>query len=462
MPRFLNPSRWNLQVAADLYVAAFLSPKTGGVPANRNTVTIPTTADVWDVLASRSVYGPLVGRAQELAGAARAFHWPLEFPDVMTGGGFDVVLGNPPSERIKLQEQEFFAAREPEIANAPNKASRDRLIAKLRVAAAGTRERAVYEEFEAAKHTSEATSVFARVEDEDGGRFPLTGRGDVNTYALFAELFSNLASVRGRAGVIVPTGIATDATTAPFFAAISNRNRLARLIDFENRDAIFPAIHRSYKFSLLTLGRDVSQPDFAFFLTDVNQLADPERHFTLSAKEIARINPNTKVAPVFRSRADANLTRKIYERVPVLINKAEGAAGNPWGAYYLRLVHYGDHSKKLFDRDRCESDGFIREGHCWIRDNSRLLPVYESKYVNTYDHRYASAVSDGEVTLFGHNTNDVDNEITPRYWVSNSFFNALMLKYDYPQGWFLAYRDIARSNDIRTMIAVAIPRLPHL
>ena len=55
---------------------------------------------------------------------ARAFHWPLEFPDVMAAGGFDVVLGNPPWERIKLQEQEFFASRDPEIAQAPNAAAR--------------------------------------------------------------------------------------------------------------------------------------------------------------------------------------------------------------------------------------------------------------------------------------------------------------------------------------------------
>src|SRR5579885_2831457 len=111
-----NPKSWNLRIASDLYVAAFLTPKTGGVPANRNAVTIPTTAHVWDALAGRTVYGPLVGRAQDLTGEARAFHWPLEFPDVMAG--FDVVLGNPPWERIKLQEQEFFAARDPEIAQA--------------------------------------------------------------------------------------------------------------------------------------------------------------------------------------------------------------------------------------------------------------------------------------------------------------------------------------------------------
>ena len=55
----------------DLYVAAFLTPKTGGVPDNRNTVTIPTTAHVWAELSGQPVYGPLIGRAQDVAGEAR-------------------------------------------------------------------------------------------------------------------------------------------------------------------------------------------------------------------------------------------------------------------------------------------------------------------------------------------------------------------------------------------------------
>ena len=51
-----DPTRWNLRIAADLYIAAFLTPKTGGVPANRNAVTIPTTHHVWDALAGRTLY----------------------------------------------------------------------------------------------------------------------------------------------------------------------------------------------------------------------------------------------------------------------------------------------------------------------------------------------------------------------------------------------------------------------
>jgi hypothetical protein len=244
------PRRWNIRIAADLYIAAFLTPKNGGVPANRNAVTIPTTAHIWEALAGRTIYGPLVSRAQDLAAKERAFHWPLEFPDVMESGGFDVVLGNPPWERIKLQEQEFFASRDPEIATAPNAAARAKLVAKLKDAATGTRERALYQEFEVSKRMAEASSVFARVEAEESGRFPLTGRGDVNTYALFAELFASIASKRGRAGVIVPTGIATDATTAPFFSSLLNEKRLFSLHDFQTGMGFFDRIgHARYKFS---------------------------------------------------------------------------------------------------------------------------------------------------------------------------------------------------------------------
>jgi hypothetical protein len=222
-----RPELYRLKIACDAYVAAFLAPKLGGVPANHQTVTIPTTAHVWQAMAGGRPYGPLVARVDQFANLAKAFHWPIEFPDIMAKSGFDVVLGNPPWERIKLQEQEFFAARSPAIANATNKAARDKLVKALEKAEPGSPDRALYDAFIAAKREAEAASEFARMPSEEGGRFPLTGRGDVNTYALFAELFSRLSGSKGRAGVIVPTGIATDATTAPFFAHLVENRRLA-------------------------------------------------------------------------------------------------------------------------------------------------------------------------------------------------------------------------------------------
>jgi hypothetical protein len=458
---------WAIKTACDLYIAAFLVTKRfrpGPLARAQSPDRVPTSLDVRTALAGRQPDPHLVARAVELARAARAFHWPLEFPAQMLADhgkrhGFDVVLGNPPWERIKLQEQEFFASREPEIAEAPNAAARGTLIAKLKSAEPGTRELALFEEFEAAKRAAEASSVFARVDGKDGGRFPLTGRGDVNTYALFAELFGTLASKRGRAGMIVPTGIATDATTAPFFAALVDDNRLAQLIDFENRNAIFPAVHRSYKFSLMTIGRELKKANFAFFLTDTAQLAEPERHFTLSADDIARINPNTKTAPIFRSRADAELTAKIYARAQILMSDSEKAKHNDWGAYYLRLIDFSDHKDELVTAGQAATRGFQLDGSHWRKGQERLLLLWESKLTNAYDLHYASFASDDDVQPLGEGDKVPERQVF-RYWVSEPFFESIMEKYEYRKPWLLAYRDVARSTDERSVIALAIPREP--
>jgi Eco57I restriction-modification methylase len=454
-----DPRRWHLRVAADLYAAAFLVPKAGGVPANHNAVTVPTTSHVWSALTGHNPYGPLVGRGQELAGAARAFHWPLEFPDIMAAGGFSVAIGNPPWERIKLQEQEFFASRDREIAEAPNAAARGKLIAKLKEAAPGTRERALYNEFEAAKRTAEASSVFARVDAENGGRFPLTGHGDVNTYALFAELFTTLASKRGRAGVIVPTGIATDATTAPFFASLVSNRHLVQLIDFENRESLFPAVDSRMKFSLLTIGGDVEQSKFACFLTDVSQLAVPERRFTLSADDITRINPNTKTAPVFRSRADAELTAKIYARVPPLVQETNGRAINPWSFDYMtKMFDMADSSSEFRTAEQLRKNGLVRKGNLWVDKRSTIwVPLYEAKMIHQFDHRWATYDGGESRDSSLIEKADPNFESTPRYWLPNYRVEERVITKSWGHLWLLGWRDICRSTDERTTIATAYP-----
>src|SRR5690606_19497462 len=269
------------EFVANLYVAAFFAPKT-----RENKDRVPLTEDLHRVRANLPPRPGLAEAVAELAARHRFFHWHLAFPEVMQRGGFDVVLGNPPWERVKLQEQEFFASRSPTIARAPNKAERERLIAALNRPDADLAERALYREFESAKRGAEATSLFLH----SSGRYPLTGVGDVNTYAVFAETFLDLMAPGGRAGLIVPTGIATDDSTKRFFAAISSRGRLVSLYDFENRERIFPAVDSRYKFSLLTLGSNVARAEYVFFATRVEHLRDTERRFSLGPEEIRLIN----------------------------------------------------------------------------------------------------------------------------------------------------------------------------
>jgi hypothetical protein len=362
------------RMGCNLYTAAFLLPKSGDAPSGDSDRTIPTSQDVWLAVGQGKGRKPIMDNATA-ATTARALHWPLEFPDIMSLGGFDVVLGNPPWERIKLQEKEFFALRAPEIATAANKAARERLIKALREAPEGSPELAIFEQFEAEKRLAESTSVFVRLAGHEGGRFPFTGTGDVNTYQIFAELFAGLAGPKGRAGVIVPTGIATDVTTAPFFAHIVAERRLSDLVDFENAAPIFPAVHRSFKFSLLTLGRDVKQARFAFFLRSPSELADPERSFTLSPTQIERINPNTRNAPVFRSQWDAELTAKLYERAPVLFDENKGEDGNPWQAkFYTRIWHMAEDSEWFLTASELNEQGFALDKGKWTKTNESTAP----------------------------------------------------------------------------------------
>jgi N-6 DNA Methylase len=489
-----DPARWSTRVACDLYVAAFLLPKTE-VPRSDLAGTVPTTTDVRKKLTGGQVYGPLEGAAVDVAAAARLLHWPLAFPDVIiTRGGFDVVLGNPPWEVVQLGEQEYFESRLPEIAEMKG-AARKKAIADL--------ERSypeIFMEFARDKRRFEAINDFARA----CGRFDLTARGKVNTYGLFAEHFLNLTREGGRAGVIVPTGIATDATTAPFFGHLVSEQRLAGLTDFENSVPLFAGVHRSFKFSLLTIGSGVAAADFAFFLTDPKQLHDLRRRFILSPAEIARINPNTKTAPVFRSRHDAELTATIYNRVPVLVQ--EGLEdGNPWGVEFRQGLFNMTSDSRLFRNAAQLADaGFSREGTDWIgrgvrnpepvrsgtqsrlstavalldaldgesgvpaalyEDVERYVPLYEAKMVHQYNHRFgdgaklrARPLNTGWPDATSAELEDKSFDVSPWYWINTAEVEKAFYERRWQQGWTFNWRRNARSTDERTLIADIIPR----
>lgn len=473
---------WAWKVACDLYVAAFLTPKTGGVPANYQTTTIPTTEPMWRVMAGGQAYGPLEACVLELAAEARVFHWPLEFPDVMAAGGFDVVLGNPPWEVMQLSEEEYFAQRLPEIAELAG-ATRKRAIAELE-----TTRPDIFRAYEDDKRLSEVGNEYART----SGRFDLSARGKINTYALFAELFAGLAGPRGRAGVIVPTGIATDATTAPFFAALIDGRRLVRLISFENEEFVFPSVHHAFRFCLLVLSSpgQSDRPEFSFFLRGVGALGDIERRFVLTPADIARINPNTKTAPVFRSRADAELTARIYARVPVLIDETRGPASNPWGISFSQGLFNMTSDSSLFrTAAQLAEAGYVRQGTDWVappglaprqvaldlaggwdtrgldlqggiaRRPDCYVPLYEAKMIHQFDHRWATYDGTDSRDATPAEKADPDFEPTPRYWLPRDEVAARLAAKGWTRDWLMGWRDITGVEKIRTVISATIPKV---
>jgi hypothetical protein len=373
----------------------------------------------------------VVEAANKLAKEKRFFHWALEFPEVFENGGFSCVLGNPPWERIKLQEKEFFATKDSAIANAKNKAARTKLINKL-----ATTNPQLLQEFEDAKHDADATSKFLR----ESARCPLTSRGDINTYSVFAETTRNLISSTGRVGIIVPTGIATDDTCKNFFGDLTQKQNLATLYDFENREAIFASVHRSYKFSLLGMSNQaIQQANFSFFLTQPKQIENEARVFQLSPQDIALINPNTLTCPVFRSRTDAELTKKIYQRVPVLEN--EKTDSNPWGISFMRMF------------DMSNDSGLFKN-----EAGNNSVPLYEAKMFHQFDHRWATYTEDGSTCdLTDEEKGDSNFILQARYWVNEQEVED-KLGDKWSNNWLLGWRDITNSTNERTTIASILPK----
>ena len=422
--------------AANLFVAAFLLPKDGTVNAD-GTVNykyqVPTTSNLLAVLTGAFAYeqpsDEMLATAEKVCRDSRVLHWTLVFPTVFAHGGFDCVLGNPPWDRIKLQEKEFFAARDPNIANALNAAVRKKLIDEL-----PTTNPALFESFQAAKRRAETASQFVH----DSGRFTLSNVGDVNLYSIIAETNLHIRNEKGRAGFIVPSGICTDDSNKQLFSAMVNAHQLSSFLSFENEERLFPDVHHSFKFALITIGH-AEVADFSFFNRQVTSLADERRHFSLSSDDFILINPNTLTAPIFRSKADAELAKKIYRRVGVLWNETR-VDGNPWGLRFRRLFDMSN------DSDLFETQP--REG---------TLPLYEAKMIHQFDHRWATyeqSQDDARDVLLDEKR-DPAFEVCPRYWVN---VEAVLDKFDgaspkYLMGW----RDITNAIAVRTDIASVSP-----
>jgi hypothetical protein len=391
--------------------------------------------------------------------APLAVQWRRDFAEVFERGeaGFDCVIGNPPWERLKLQEREFFDLSAPDIASAVSAARRRELIEALRQA-----DPELYARYEAAKAAAEQTLAHVRA----CGRFPRTAKGDINTYALFAELADGLVAAEGRVGLLVPSGIATDLTTREFFADLMASGRLHALLDFENKAPVFPDVHRSFKFCVLTFGGQsvrANAADFVFFAHRIEDLDDPARHIALGAADLALLNPNSRTCPIFRSRRDADLTRAVYRRVPVLIDRSREAGGNPWGVRFVTLFHQTNDAELFRTAAELKAKGFRRAGPVWKKGRTTCLPLYEAKMVQAYDHRAASVVVD-EANWMRQGQTQATTAVehqnpefcaVPRWWVDETAVAERLGTR--PRGALLCYKDVTSATNQRTMIAAFVP-----
>lgn len=306
-------------------------------------------------------------------------------------------------------------------------------------------EKALFEHYQDARQTAAAASNFCHLSDEprSHGRFPMTGTGDTNLYAYFAELATALVRKNGAVGLVVPAGMITDDATKAFSQTVFN-GRVASAYHFNNTEKLFP-IHSSYSFVLLTL-RPSEKADCVFYATRLEHLDDKRRHVTFEPGDLKRFNPNTQTCVLVRTEADVEICRKLYQAAPVLVNENE-PDGNPWGIRTMSMFHMSN-----------DSDLFHT-----AKDSDDLVPLYEGKLFHQFDNRWATF--DGAKNSKGELVErDVTQEekadpgfaITPRYWVLKS---DVQERYVDRQGrrwwsepWLLAARSVSSPTNQRTLI----------
>lgn len=416
--------------AADLFLGAYLLAKT-----TESESHIPTSATLYLALLTDSLNAEHLQQLTASRAAcldARVLHWPLAFPQVFAAGGFDCVLGNPPWEVSQMGEEEFFAARAPYIAQLAGD-KRKRAIAALEVD-----DPRLWSEYVVESRRIAAANNFYR----ESGRFPMTAVGKLNTYPLFAEMISQITQTHGRAGFIVPTGIATDDSTKAFFSNLVQRNKLVRLLSLYEVRAWFKATDDRKPFCLLTLGT-AQAADFLFDAKTLEDFVEREKWFTLSPEDFALLNPNTLTCPVFRSRRDAELAKKLYRTAPVLIEESN-TGGNPWGITFSQGLFNMTSDSHLFVDAACEG----------------LQPLVEAKMIHQFDHRWATYTPNGESRdVTSAEKNDPNYTVTPRHWVSETEVNERLVNKGWDKGWLMGWRDVALRSVERTLIASVVGRV---
>ena len=432
--------------AANLFTAAFLLPKKSRKAASEEvgieegsspslcdsaSLRVPTTTNLLSLLTGSIAYTPptpeMIAACDAACQKARVLHWPLVFPEVFQKGGFDCILTNPPWDQIQLNPVEWFGSRDESISNAETSAKRDKMIAGLR-----NSNPLLFAEYENAK------DVICRQQEfiHSSGRYLYGCNGRLNLASVFVENVINLTNESGRMGLIVPIGICTDSFNQELFRFLVQHHHLESFYGFENEEKLFDGVHHSFKFALVTLSATESA-DFSFFNRSVIQLADERKHFSLTSDDFSLINPNTLTAPIFRTKADAELSKSIYSRLGVFVNE-NLTTGNPWGVRF-KLMFMMNSDSGLFETSPLPD----------------TLPLYEAKMMHQYDHRWA--------TYEGMDVRDVSSaekqnplfEVSPHFWVAKSEVDQ---KLDgFADRYIMAWRKVTNAIMNRTTFATVMP-----
>lgn len=366
-------------------------------------------------------------RIAELAKQYNFFHWELEMMDAFTDSrhGFDLVVGNPPWEKSKHYKDEFFASYDPTFRSLrPN----TKKIGRLQTLLADPEIKQSYEAY--IQSFKDKAAVYKT--------YNMQGAGDKDLWQLVLERVLGLVTDGGLISMLIPSQIFVNTGATDMRRHLLDLDIIQAYV-FENKKKIFD-IDSRYRFVLLT-ARNRPGPDqfpAAFYLHDLDSLMDPsgEKHkFTTCSKQaIKRISPADFSIPEVPAPA-----YRLLEKLSTCPTLGDVSPDGKPSAFTLdddSSDEWQIHLTRGFDTTN-DSDLFKEDGRGW--------PVLQGKKIHQFNHAFA----------------------TPDFTVSKpEGFRRLEKKRVYKgscrdlhESYMVVFRDMARSTDMRTMIASIIP--PH-
>ncbi|MGP3920442.1 Eco57I restriction-modification methylase domain-containing protein [Nonomuraea sp. 10N515B] len=432
-----SPELFHRRLVADTWCAAFVWRK------HENAPPAITTATVRSLQRGGSLAPAQMKELRRLVEQYQFFHWHLEFPEIFrtkgtgmsssTGwdGGFKCVLGNPPWERIAFDDDEFFDSRAPEILAADTTAKR-----KARIEKAIQEDESLRRDYYRERRSRAEVTHFI----SSSGLYELTTAGRLTTQGPFAETTLRLLSKAGRAGIIIPTTVLTAVPMKIFWEWLRRNRRVRGILDMENSRGIFPSVHRSTKFTLLTLaGRSASNEQdtlrMGVFLVSEEELRNPDRVYEFPLNVLEELNPITRQLPICRTRRDVDLlismSRHSHPHLGV----------KPW-------------------------NGFTSEGHSHLYLDSPTassVALYEGKMIHQFDSCYATyAAVDAEQRSAGKPRKVTRDEkfmgVEPRFWAEVNLVGDFLARKGESKSWICVVRRYVRATDEHTAIAALVPR----
>ena len=363
-------------------------------------------------------------RRLEMAAAGRFYNKDMGLDP---GVSFDIVVGNPPWEKLRFEEKKFFSHYVKENIGGTKK-ERKELLEKLVPVNQEFYEK-IAEDYTEVKKIVKNAPVFFR-----------TGCGELNTYALFTELSLNLLGEKGIAGLIVKSSLVKMPVYHEFFRYLTEKKKIYELYQFHNRKKIF-SIDSREQFSVIFLKQEnYSDMKVALNLDDFRRFYLQEK-MELSYEMINLINPDTGMMPNISNNEEWKRLVSFYMNHPLFGKVYEDCR-------FGRLVHLTNHSEYI---ERKAGNGYEA--------------VYEGKFIELYTAKYATYAGICEIDRYKNKASArvIENPEGKEYPEARYFIREDIwrnLSKNYQKGYVVAWRSLTSATNRRTMLATALPLLP--